>query len=167
VEENLLKVDHPSLALGEAVTIGKPGALQYLVKGVQVGAPDQAGYWTLDQPEFRFQLSSTGHHWFMERFWLPIETLRKTGPLRVDFFVNDHLLDQAVFAKDGDVLYQHDVPEGWLKTDGFTSVRMFVHNPYLAPPSGTKLGVVLMSASFNPPLSNPTVPNAPVAGENH
>ncbi len=64
VEQNLRKVDHPSVALGEAVTIGKPGALQYLVKGVQVGPPDQPGYWTLDQPELRFRLSSTEHHWF-------------------------------------------------------------------------------------------------------
>jgi hypothetical protein len=152
VQQNLLKEPHPSLALAEAFTTGKPGALQYIVKGVQVGPPDQSGYWTLDQPEFHFRLSSTKHHWFMERFFLPRETLSKTGPLRVDFYVNDHLLDQAVFAKEGDVLYEHDVPESWLSTDGFTIVRMYIHNPYIAPPYGDKLGVLLSSASFNPPL---------------
>ncbi len=152
VQLNLLKDAHPSLALGEAFTTGKPGALQYIVKGVQVGAPDQSGYWTLDQPEFHFRLSSTKHHWFMERFFLPHDTLQKTGPLRVDFYVNGHLFDQAIFAKDGDVLYEHDVPESWLSTDGFTTVRMLVHNPYIAPPYGDKLGVLLSSASFNPPL---------------
>jgi hypothetical protein len=157
VQQNLLKVDHPSEALGEAVTIGKPGALQYLVKGVQVGPPDQSSYWTLDQPELRFRLSTTRHHWFMERFWLPIDTLKKTGPLRVDYYVNGHLLDHAVFAKDGAVLYQHDVPESWLKTDGFTTVRMFVHNPYISPPYGDRLGVLLMAASFNPPVLNPPI----------
>src|SRR4029077_20696614 len=108
VQQNLLKTARPIVALGEAFTTGKPGAAQYLVKGVQVGPPDQPGYWTLDQPEFRFRLASTKHHWFMERFFLPRETLKKTGPLRVDFYVNEHLLDHAVFAKDGDVLYQHD-----------------------------------------------------------
>jgi hypothetical protein len=162
VQLNLLKVAHPSEALGEAVTIGKPGAQQYLVKGVQVGPPDQSGYWTLDQPELRFRLSSTEHHWFMERFFLPRETLKQTGPLRVDFFVNGHLLDQAVFAKDGDVMYQHDVPESWLSTDGFTRVRMYVHNPYVAPPYGDKLGVLLLAASFNPALPDPAA-----LGEHH
>lgn len=150
VVENLRKVVHPSLDLGEACTIGKPGAAQYLVKGVQVGPPDGTGYWTLDQPEFRFHLSSTEHHWFMERFFLPRETLQKTGPLRVDFYVNDHLLDHAVFAKDGETLYQHDVPQNWLSTGDFTTVRMHVQNPYIAPPNGDKLGVLLMHASFNP-----------------
>lgn len=152
VQQNLLKVANPNVALGEAVTIGKPGAAQYLVKGVQVGPPDQSGYWTLDQPELRFRLSSTEHHWFMERFFLPRNTLQQTGPLRVDFYVNGHLLDQAVFSKDGDTLYQHDVPASWLSTDGFTTVRMYVHNPYVAPPYGDKLGVLLLGASFNPPV---------------
>jgi hypothetical protein len=139
-------------AMGEAFTIGRPGAKQYLLKGVQVGPPDQSGYWTLDQPELRFRLSSTQHDWFMERFFLPRENLLQTGPLRVDFYVNGHWLDQAVFHKDGDVLYQHDVPAEWLKTGGFTTVRMDIHNPFIAASDGTKLGVLLHSASFNPPL---------------
>ena len=157
VEQNLLKVANPSLALGEAFTIGKPGAAQYIVKGVQVGPPDQVGYWTLDRPEFRFHLASTKHHWYMQRFFLPRETLTKTGPLRVDFYVNEHLLDHAVFAKDGDVLYQHDVPASWLKTDGLTSVRMEVQNPYVAPADGAKLGVLLLAGSFNPPAARPVI----------
>ena len=41
----------------------------------------------------------------------------------MDFYVNGHLLDQARFAKDGEVLYQHDVPEEWLKNE-VTTVRM-------------------------------------------
>ncbi|HTW64871.1 MAG TPA: hypothetical protein VME17_09665 [Bryobacteraceae bacterium] len=156
VVENLRKEAHPSVALGESCTIGKPGAAQYLVKGVQVGPPNQTGYWTLDDPELRFQLSSTGHHWYMERFFVPRETLQKTGPLHVDFYVNGHLLDQAVFPKDGETLYQHDVPASWLSTEGFTTVKMLVHNPYISPPYGDRLGVVLLHASFNPV---PKLPN--------
>jgi hypothetical protein len=151
VLQDLRKVAVPKVVLGEAFTIGKPGAAQYLVKGVQVGPPDQTGYWTLDQPEFRFRVASAQHHWFMERFFRPLNCLQRDGPLRVDFYVNDHLMDQAVFPKDGDTLYQHDVPAKWIKTDGFTTVRMEIHNPYVAPGDGAKLGVVLLSASFNPP----------------
>jgi len=153
VLQNLRKLAHPSEALGEAFTIGKPGAAQYLVKGVQVGPPNQNGYWTLDQPELRFRLSTTKHHLFMERFFRPLECLKRDGPLRVDVYVNDHLLDQAVFPKDGTTLYQHDVPASWLKTDGFTTVRMDIHNPYIAAGDGAKLGMVLLAASFNPPLA--------------
>jgi hypothetical protein len=161
VLQDLRKVALPSVVLGEAFTTGKPGAAQYLVKGVQVGPPEQAGYWTLDHPEFRFRLTTTKHHWFMERFFRPLNCLQRDGPLRVDFYVNGHLLDHAVFAKDGDSLYQHDVPAKWLKTDGFTTVRMDIHNPYVAARDGAKLGVVLLGASFNPPLPGSAVTGHP------
>jgi hypothetical protein len=150
VQLHLLKAANPSDAFGETMTIGRPGAAQYVVKGVLVGDPKADGYWTLDEPELRFQLSSTQHHVFRERFYLPQETLKQTGPLRVDFYVNGHLLDRARFAKDGEILYQHAVPTAWLKTAGLTMVRMHVHNPYIAPRDGARLGVLLRAASFNP-----------------
>ena len=40
--------------------------------------------------------------------------------------------------------YQHEVPGRWLKTDSLTTVRMHVHNPYVAPRDGSRLGVLLM-----------------------
>ena len=149
---HLPKVDNPIDAFGETMTIGRPGAAQYIVKGVLVGDPKGDGYWTLDQPELRFRLSSVQHHVFRERFYLPQDTLKQTGPLIVDFYVNGHHLDQARFAKDGDSIYQHDVPADWLKTgnNNLTTVRMLVHNPYIAPRDGARLGVLLRSAGFSP-----------------
>jgi hypothetical protein len=147
---HLLKVTNPSDAFGEVMTIGRHGADQYIVKGVLIGDPKSDAFWTLDQPELQFRLSSVQHHIFRERFFLPQETLKQTGPLKIDFYVNGHLLDQATFAKDGDLIYQHDVPVEWLKTDSLTIVQMRVHNPYIAPRDGVKLGVLLRSAAFSP-----------------
>ena len=92
------------------MTIGRPGAAQYIVKGVLVGDPKADGYWTLDEPELRFRLSSEQHHVFRERFYLPRETLKQTGPFMVDFYVNGHLLDQARIRQRRRHAYQHDVP---------------------------------------------------------
>jgi hypothetical protein len=142
------KVAGQNNAFGEVMTIGRPGAARYIVKGVQVGDPKADGYWTLDEPEFRFLLSSVQHHVFREHFYISPETLKQTGPLKVDFYVNGHLLDQTVFAKDGDVNYQHDVPVEWLKTGSLTTVQMRVRNPYIAPRDGARLGVLLRSAFF-------------------
>jgi len=150
VQLHLVKAANPADAFGETMTIGRPGASQYVVKGVLVGDPKADGYWTLDESELRFKLSSTGHHVFRERFYLPMETLKKTGPLRVDFYVNGQFLDRVQFAKDGDVIYQHDVPADWLKTDSLTIVRMHVDNPYIAPRDGARLGVLLRTATFGP-----------------
>jgi hypothetical protein len=151
VQLHLLKVDNPSDVFGDTMTIGKPGAVQYIVKGVLVGDPKSDGYWTLDQPELRFRLSSLQSHVFRERFYLARDTLKQTGPLIVDFYVNGHHLDQARFDKEGDNIYQHDVPAAWLKTgNDVTTVRMVVHNPYVAPRDGARLGVLLRSAGFSP-----------------
>jgi hypothetical protein len=150
VQLHLLKVGNPDYAFGETMTIGKPGAAQYVVKGVLVGDPKSDGFWTLDEPELQFLLSSAQHHVFREHFFLPRETLQQTGPLMVDYYVNGHLLDQTQFAKDGDVIYQHEVPVEWLKAGTLTTVRMRVHNPYIAPRDHARLGVLLRSAGFIP-----------------
>ena len=151
VQLHLLKVDNPSDVFGDTMTIGKPGAAQYIVKGVLMGDPKSDGYWTLDQPELRFRLSSLQNHVFRERFYLAGDTLKQTGPLIVDFYVNGHHLDQARFDKEGENIYQHDVPADWLKTgNDLTTVRMVVRNPYIAPRDGARLGVLLRSAAFSP-----------------
>jgi hypothetical protein len=154
VQLRLVKTAQENDAFGEAMRIGRPGAARYVVKGVLVGDPKSDGFWTLDEPELQFQLSSVQHHVFSEHFYLPLDTLKQTGPLNVDFFVNGHLLDHAQFAKDGDVLYQRDVPVDWLKTGSLTTVRMLIHNPYIAPRDGARLGVLLRSALFAASVSS-------------
>ena len=150
VKLHLLKQANPDYSFGETMTIGKPGAARYLVKGVLLGDAKAQGYWTLDKSELQFQLHSVQHHVFRERYFLPLETLKITGPLIVDYYVNGHHLDQAQFAKDGVEIYEHQVPEAWLTTGKLTTVQMLVHNPYIDPHNGTRLGVVLMSAAFSP-----------------
>ncbi|MBV9770128.1 MAG: glycosyltransferase family 39 protein [Bryobacterales bacterium] len=147
---HLVKQGNPRDAFGETMTIGRPGASQYVVKDVLVGDPKSDGYWTLDNPEFNFLLSSSQDRFFWERFYLPLETLKQTGPLIVDFYVNGHYLDQARFAKDGEVVYQHEVPADWLRPRSLTNVRMHVHNPYIAPRDKARLGVLLRAAGFKP-----------------
>ena len=150
VKLHLLKGAAPNDSFGENMTVGKPGAAEYVVKGVLVGDAKAQGYWTLDKAELQFRLSSVQDHIFRERYFLPLETLKVTGPLIVDFYVNDHHLDQARFAKDGIVIYEHEVPEAWLTTTELTTVRMLIHNPYIDPHNGTRLGILLMSAAFSP-----------------
>ena len=135
---------------GEALTIGKPGAAQYFVKGVLVGDPKADGYWTLDEPELKFQLASPRDRVFTAHFFLPEETMKQTGPLVVDFYINGKFLDSARYPHAGELYFRHDVPENWLKTDSLTLVRLHVRNPYIAPLDKARLGVLLRSAAFNP-----------------
>lgn len=127
-----------------------PAAAQYIVNGVLVTDPKADRYWTLDQVELQFRLSSAQDHVFWAHFSVPPDTFQQTGPLIVDFYVNGHFLDQARFSHAGDVVYKRDVPIEWLKTASITKVQMRIHNPYIDPRSGTRLGVLLRSAVFVP-----------------
>jgi hypothetical protein len=150
VQFHVLKSTAANAAFGEAMTVGRPGANQYFVKDVLVGDPKSDGYWTLDQPELKFLLASPSHHVFTAHFFLPEETMKQTGPLILEFYINGRFLDRARYPHAGELFYQHAVPESWLKTDSLTLVKMRVRNPYVAPFDRVKLGVLLRAAAFNP-----------------
>ncbi len=96
----------------------------------------------------KFWLSSNKDRFLTASFNVAKDTFQQTGPLVIDYFVNDHLLERVRYAEDGDHTYRHAVPAGWLRTDDYTIVKMQVRNPYIAPADGAKLGVLLVSAGF-------------------
>jgi len=148
IQLHLLKAAVLSGGWGECMLAGTPAARRYIVKDVLAPGSAAGGYRTLDRPELQFRLSSIQHDVFREHFYIPSETLKQTGPLLVDFYINGRLLDQARFAADGEVVYRHAVPPEWLKTGAPTIVEMRVRNPYIAARDGTRLGVILRSAVF-------------------
>jgi hypothetical protein len=110
--------------------------------------PKSEACWTLDTPELKFWLSSNRDRVLTVNFKLSGQTLKQTGPLVIDYFVNNHFLETAQYAEEGDHSYHHAVSPDWLRTDDYTLVKMQVRNPYVAPADGAKLGVLLVSAGF-------------------
>jgi hypothetical protein len=52
------------------------------------------------------------------------------------------------------MVYQQEVATDWLRPNGVTTVQVRVHNPYVSPRDGARLGFVLKSAAFTPALSD-------------
>ncbi len=148
IQLHLLKAVVHSAGWSECMLAGTPAARHYIVKDVLASGSAADGYWTLDQPELQFRLSSIQHNVFREHFYIPAEALKQTGPLLIDFYVNGHLLDQARFARDGEIVYRRTVPVAWLKTGVPTILQMRVRNPYIVSRGGARLGFVLRSAVF-------------------
>ena len=148
VRLRLVKAKQPGARIGENMTISSADAYQYFVDDIIMCPPKSVNCWTLDAPELKFWLSSTRDRIFSAQFNVAKDTFQQTGPLVIDYFVNNRLLERVRYTEDGDHTYRHAVPADWLRTDDYTIVKMQVRNPYIAPADGAKLGVLLVSAGF-------------------
>ncbi|HTA69491.1 MAG TPA: hypothetical protein VK776_14470 [Bryobacteraceae bacterium] len=148
VRLRLVKANQRGARIGENMTISSADAYQYFVDDIIMCPPKSVNCWTLDAPELKFWLSSTRDRIFSAQFNVAKDTFQQTGPLVIDYFVNNRLLERVRYTEDGDHTYRHAVPADWLRTDDYTIVKMQVRNPYIAPADGAKLGVLLVSAGF-------------------
>ncbi len=148
VRLRLVKGVQPGTGIGEKMSVTNVDAYKYFVDDVIMCQPKSEVCWTLDAPELKFWLSSSRDRVLTVNFKLSGETLKQTGPLVIDYFVNDHFLETARYTEEGDHSYRHGIPPGWLRTDDYTIFKMQVRNPYVAPSDGAKLGVLLVSAGF-------------------
>ena len=144
----LVKADQPGKRIGETMAVSNADAYKYFVEGIIMCGPKSESCWTLDAPELKFWLSSDRARVFEARFTISGDTLKQTGPLIIDYFINDHFLERVRYAEAGEHTYRHLVPPNWLRTNDYTLVKMQIRNPYVAPADGAKLGVLLVSAGF-------------------
>jgi hypothetical protein len=137
-----------AVAMGDVFQVGQPGRQAFVRGGVLLGLLQSENAWTLDNPEFQFKLSSTANRLLMIRFSVVGDTLKQTGPLKVEYFVNDRLLERVTYPTDGERTFRKAIPQAWLNTNGFTVVRIHFQNPYVAPADGARLGFLLKSAGI-------------------
>jgi hypothetical protein len=148
VRLRLVKGVQPGTDIGENMSVTSVDGYKYFVDDVIMCQPKSVFCWTLDAPELKFWLSSNRDRVLTVNFKLSSETLKQTGPVVIDYFVNEHFLERVRYVEEGDHSYRHAVPPDWLRTDDYTLVKMQVRNPYVSPADGAKLGVLLVSAGF-------------------
>lgn len=149
VRMSLVKPGQIVKPIGESVRIGTAGQSLYFMKDILASAPPASECWTRQSPEIRFRLDANRHYEYRVHFYLPGQTLEKTGPMVIRYFVNDHELDRVRYDKPEDQTFARAVPREWIRPDDFTTVRMFVENPYTSPDDGAKLGFLLREAGFH------------------
>ena len=148
VRLRLVRGEQPGASIGENMSVTSVDAYKYFVDGVIMCQPKSVSCWTLDAPELKFWLSSNQNRVLTVNFKLSGDTLKQTGRLVIDYFVNDHFLERVRYDGEGDHTYQRAIPSAWLRTNDYTTFKMQVRNPYVSPPDGAKLGVLLVSAGF-------------------
>jgi len=148
VRLRLVKADQAGAHIGERMIVSSADAYRYFVNEIIMCPPGSPFCWTQDAPELKFWLTSNRDRVFTAQFKLSSDTLKQTGPIVIDYFINGHFLERVRYAEEGDHTYLHAVPSGWLRTDDYTIVKMQIRNPYVSPLDGAKLGVLLVSAGF-------------------
>jgi hypothetical protein len=135
---------------GEMLVVGHPDQDAFFVADVLRGDPRADAYWTGPAPELKFLVSPNSRlsYDFTMRFYLPGQIFEKTGPVTIRFFVNDHLLDRMRYDSPEQHTYLKPVPSEWISRADYTTVRIEVENPYIAPGDGARLGFLLQSAGF-------------------
>jgi hypothetical protein len=149
VRLRLVKEATPGAHIGDKMTVAAADAYKYFVKDVIMCPPKSVSCWTRDDPVLKFKLASDRDRIFVVQFTISEQTMRQTGPVMIDYYINDRLLDSVRYSEDGDHEYRHVVPAAWLATNDYTLVRIHIRNPYLAPQDGARLGVLLASAGFD------------------
>ena len=109
--------------------------------------PD-AWRWTAARPELRFILNCTEGQKFVADFVVAADTLARTGPLTISFWVNGRLLGEAYCPTRGQRHFEKDVPAGWLSTSAYTRVVMQPDKIFVAEGDGARLGFLLGRAGF-------------------
>ena len=104
--------------------------------------------WTGQNPQLRFRLVGEAERRAMVQFVVSDRTFRETGPLRVNFFVNGHLLSNEIYSSPGEKKFEKPVPKEWMKPDGDNDILLQIENAWTAPDDGVKLGVLLRRAGF-------------------
>jgi hypothetical protein len=130
-----------AIPMGDFMRADDQNAQQYIVRDVR--GLEMNFRWTLAEPEFRFPLPvGPGARWLRMEFGINDRTIGDTGPLRMVFEVNGHVLDRPVFGTFGLKVFEKQVPEEWLVA-GENRVQVRILNPWQSPDPAVKLGVVL------------------------
>lgn len=104
--------------------------------------------WTRQNPTLRFVLPATKGLKFVTDFSLSSDTMKVTGPITINYFVNGHPLDSVRYEKAGEQHFEKPVPAEWLNEGQDIVVKLALDKVYVAPGDGAKLGVTIVRAGF-------------------
>jgi hypothetical protein len=129
----------------EFIGAGDPFAQKFFVRDI---VPSDGGpwRWTAAQPELRFILRSAANRRLLFEFVINERTFKDTGPLKISFFVNQHLIGRETYDSPGDKSFEKPVPADWLRVNEETRVTARIENPWQTPDGA--LGILLKRAGF-------------------
>ena len=125
------------------VEMSDPDVGDHIVRDIGP-AQDQAPWrWARKRPTLKVLVVDTQGLKFLTDFSIWEESLKKTGPVTISFFIGDKLLDSITYDTPGDKHFEKSVDPDWLQTAKETEIGAEVDKIYTAPLDGAKFGFII------------------------
>lgn len=119
----------------------------YIVSDIPTG--DNGSWrWTGKRPTVRVYLANAAGWRLTSEFSLADATMKDTGPVTLQFFVNGKPVGSQRYEKAGAYTFETPVPGELLKPSSDNDVSIEIDKMWVAPEDGAKLGFLLTSLGF-------------------
>jgi hypothetical protein len=135
-------------SLTRHVYMNAPNAWNHVINDVLQPLEGNSFRWAMKHPTLRFRLPRTNALKLDVGLAFSEHTLRDTGPVTIQFYVEDHLLGEGTYGKEGDAVFLKPVPAEWLTTDRPVIVRMELDKLWKSPSDGAERGFILTRIGF-------------------
>lgn len=130
------------------VSMNDPSVDDYIVKDVSDTLESGTWRWGYERPELRFQLKQTAGQKLEVHFSVADATFKTTGPVTVNFFVNNKNVGTMKITKPGDQVFSKAVPGDLLSTSDLTDVAIEAKPFWTSSTDGRHLTVILTQVGF-------------------
>jgi hypothetical protein len=124
------------------VDMSDPGVTPRLVRDIDDGPP-APWRWTGPRPAVRIKIGYSRQMNYVIDFALPEVTFKDTGPVTVEFTVNDHVLNRVRYATPGSKHFEKAVPPDWLEPRSNVIVGAEIDPVWVSKLDGARLGFIL------------------------
>jgi hypothetical protein len=135
-----------AVATGRLALVTRP--VPAAVRDVSQALESNTWRWTFRRPELQFFLASIEAVKFVMDFSIAENTLHKTGPITLSFFVNGKLLAKARYDKWGQFRFEKPVDPSMLQADSINHVAIEPDRLWVSEADGVTLGFMLIAAGF-------------------
>jgi hypothetical protein len=130
------------------VLMSDPAVDDYIVRDISDFLEAKTWRWAYERPELRFQLKQVTGQKLEVHFAVADATFKTTGPVTIDFFVNNKPVGKMKVTKPGDQVFSKAVPADLLRTDDFTDVAIEARPYWTSSTDGRHLTLILTQAGF-------------------
>lgn len=136
---------------GAFIEMSDPHSVAYLSRDIAGGIDQGTLRWAFRNPELRFWLEETGAQVFVVDFLIHSLTLRSTGPVTINVWIDAQALGRIRCEHEGDYHFERPVPAAWLRTDRPILVALTPDRVWVSPEDGAALSFLLRRAGFRHP----------------